>query len=282
MSQSLVPVPWQPWYFLTPDTLARLQVANGYAGHEITLVDAWRSWVLQNGFWVARQNYLYHGGPYAPPASNPDTGQRNHMRGGAVDIAYPTPENRAAMLRAGFTPDPDEPWHFNNPNWPNMPIIPTNTWTAGGGSVPIVVEEPDLKQALAFQDLTTKKLAPGASSVYMRTKDNKADQNVAGAAGIAEFFLHVYASGTPGDIVEVVLVWENIATKPTPSAKMSPHYTERLPIDDAGQIKATVPFSRQVAPGDLVYLRLTPPATNKGVVTVSVVGVETNTSAKPK
>jgi hypothetical protein len=100
------------------------------AGHNITLSDAWRSYAEQKYYWDA-----YMAG-WGNIASNPDSGQRNHMRGAAFDITYTTQQNRNAMLQAGFTPDPDESWHFNNPNWPNMPIIPTDDSPAG---TPIVV-----------------------------------------------------------------------------------------------------------------------------------------------
>lgn len=122
---TLVPVPWQPQYKATPDTLALLVKASQLAGHNIQLTDGWRSYAQQKGYWDARVAYLNGTGPYAPVASNPDTGQRNHMRGAAFDIANQA--DRAYMLRAGFTPDSVEWWHFNNPNWGNMPIIQTDT-----------------------------------------------------------------------------------------------------------------------------------------------------------
>lgn len=138
---TLVPIPWQPWYLLTPDTLTMLQLASAHAGHNIPVSDAWRSYAEQKGYWDAYQRYL-RGGPYAAIASNPDTGQRNHMRAAAVDIQNRA--DRAAMLAVGFTPDPDEWWHFNNPRWASMPIITANTTAAGGAATPIIT--PDIPQ----------------------------------------------------------------------------------------------------------------------------------------
>jgi hypothetical protein len=117
---SLVPIPYQPGFKLTQSTLNLLMEAGRIAGHEITVTDAWRSYAEQAYYW---DQYINHGGNVA---SNPDTGQRNHMRGAAVDILNTGSVNRNAMLSAGFTPDPDESWHFNDPNWQNMPIIPTD------------------------------------------------------------------------------------------------------------------------------------------------------------
>jgi hypothetical protein len=139
----LVPIPWQPQYFVTPDTLALLVKASGIAGHNIQVVDAWREY--------AQQKYLYNGWINHLPgfnlASNPDdpNAQNNHLRAAAVDIL--NRGDRAAMLAAGFTPDSVEWWHFNNPNWRNMPIIKTNTSVASTGGTPIdnsTAEEDDM------------------------------------------------------------------------------------------------------------------------------------------
>lgn len=120
---TLYPIPWNPTLYLTRDTLDLLGRASELAGHDIECSEAWRTYLAQKGFWDARQAYLNGTGPYAPPASNPDdpNGQNNHRRAAAVDIV--NMDDRPFMLAAGFTADPDEDWHFNNPNWRNMPII---------------------------------------------------------------------------------------------------------------------------------------------------------------
>lgn len=134
---NLIPVPYQPEYSGTPDTVALLLKACQLAGHNIPLVDGWRSYAQQAYYY---DQYLNHGGP---TASNPDTGQRNHMRGAAWDIANP-PADRQYMLAAGFTPDAVEDWHFNNPNWANMPIIPVNTTVASIAATPVIEREEDM------------------------------------------------------------------------------------------------------------------------------------------
>jgi hypothetical protein len=120
---TLYPIPWNPTLFLTRDTLDLLGRASELAGHNIECSEAWRDYLAQKGYWDARVAYLNGTGPYAPPASNPDdpNGQNNHRRAAAVDIVNPA--DRGFMLAAGFTPDPDEWWHFNNPNWRRMPIV---------------------------------------------------------------------------------------------------------------------------------------------------------------
>lgn len=120
---TLYPIPWNDDLYLTRDTLDMLGRASELAGHNIECSEAWRTYLAQKGFWDARQAYLNGTGPYAPPASNPDdpNGQNNHRRAAAVDIVNLA--DRPFMLAAGFTADPDEDWHFNNPNWRNMPII---------------------------------------------------------------------------------------------------------------------------------------------------------------
>lgn len=176
---ALVPIPWQPHYFLTPDTLTMLQLASAHAGHNINVNDAWRSYAEQKGYWDAYQNYL-HGGPYAAIASNPDTGQRNHMRGAAVDIANRA--DRAAMLAVGFTPDGDEWWHFNNPRWASMPIIPTNTGSASSGATPLAeAAAPALNLSEAFVMIRIQSPARGIALVgpgYFRLlRNNEEVQN---------------------------------------------------------------------------------------------------------
>jgi hypothetical protein len=135
----LVPIPWQPHHVVTETMLARLVRASAIRGRNIQLNDqrsptgrflaAWRALEEQIYLWD-----LFRAGR-GNPASNPYTGQRNHLRGAAVDILNKS--DRPAMLAAGFTPEPTEWWHFNDPNWRAMPIIAINAETAGNGTTPI-------------------------------------------------------------------------------------------------------------------------------------------------
>jgi hypothetical protein len=127
----LTAIPWQPYLFVDSSTLAQLTTASMLRGRNIALnqerspagsyLSAWRSLQEQIYLWE-----LFRSGK-GNPASNPYTGQRNHLRGAAVDIVNKS--DRPAMLAAGFTPDAGEWWHFNNPAWRTMPIITTNTGT---------------------------------------------------------------------------------------------------------------------------------------------------------
>lgn len=157
----LYPIPWQPWYKLTRRTLDLLGAASELAGHEIEVVDAWRAYKAQKGFWDARVAYLNGTGPYAPPASNPDdpNAQRNHQRAAAVDLKYPARDGRF-LAAVGMTVDPVEDWHYNDPNWRNMPIILTDTSTASGGAIPITpTKEADMPLNQADVDLLAKTFA---------------------------------------------------------------------------------------------------------------------------
>lgn len=134
---TLVPIPWQPGYYLTPDTLSLLIAAGNKLQTQFQVADAWRSYAEQAYYY---DQYKNHGGNIA---SSPDSGQRNHMRGAAFDLARTDASAQAACHSVGLLRDPDESWHWNNPYWANMPIIPTNpnTSTAGdGGSTPIQKE----------------------------------------------------------------------------------------------------------------------------------------------
>lgn len=134
----LVPIPWQPNLFLHPQTLALLQAVAarlGYNPHLVNGAGAWRPY--------AEQKRLYDGWVKRLPgfnlASNPDTGQRSHMRGAAFDLQSTHPNVQAACRAVGLVRDPVEPWHWNDPRWASMPIIKTNTSTAGttGTAIPI-------------------------------------------------------------------------------------------------------------------------------------------------
>lgn len=130
---SLVPIPWQPSYYLTPDTLALLTAAGDRLGVDLIVTDAWRSYAEQKGYY----DYYLADPKNHPVASNPDTGQRNHMRGAAFDLFRTDPAVQAACRAVGLTRDPDEPWHWNNPAWQRMPIIPDLTSAASSTATPI-------------------------------------------------------------------------------------------------------------------------------------------------
>lgn len=115
----LVSIPWQAELKLHPETLALLQAASRRVGRNLYLYNAdsaWRSYARQEALWVAYQA----GGNVA---SDPDTGQRSHMRGAAFDLRDTSAAVQAACVAVGLKRDPAESWHWNHPNWANMPII---------------------------------------------------------------------------------------------------------------------------------------------------------------
>lgn len=127
----LVSIPWQPELKLHPDTLTLLIAASKRVGRNLYLYNsdsAWRSYARQKALWLASQS----GGN---PASNPDSGQRSHMRGAAVDLRDTSTAVQAACVAVGLKRDPAEAWHWNHPNWAAMPIIPAD--------IPAPTEEDD-------------------------------------------------------------------------------------------------------------------------------------------
>jgi len=128
----LVRIPWQPSLWLAPSTLALLEDASRRLGRNIYLNGpdaAWRS--------EARQRYLWDINGHNPAKANdPERGQRAHMRAAAVD-APTDAATRSALIAAGMLPDPNEKWHFNDPHWPFMPIIKTNTAAAASSAISI-------------------------------------------------------------------------------------------------------------------------------------------------
>jgi len=57
-------------------------------------------------------------------ASDPDVGNRTHMRGVAADLQDYSPLMQRALVAAGLQRDPAEAWHWQLPNWRDYPIIP--------------------------------------------------------------------------------------------------------------------------------------------------------------
>lgn len=136
---TLVQIPWQPVYWLTPHTLNLLDKASDllgtrlylYTGDPRGLLSAWRSYQQQKLLYEAFLN----GGTLA---SSPDVGPRMHMRGGAFDLVRQDTTARNACKAVGLIPDPTEAWHWNDPLGTSMPIIETNTATSGGDISPLI------------------------------------------------------------------------------------------------------------------------------------------------
>lgn len=118
----LVPIPWQPALLVHRDLLAKLEAIRARVGRPPMLYgpnSAWRSHAQQKALYDA---YLAGTGN---PASNPDTGNRTHMRGVAADLQDTSRQMQAACVAVGLQRDPAEAWHWQLPNWANYPIIST-------------------------------------------------------------------------------------------------------------------------------------------------------------
>lgn len=183
MSDNLVPIPWQPNYFLTPDTLALLTAAGGHLATQLHVTDAWRSYNQQAYYY---DQYVNHGGP---PASNPDTGQRNHMRGAAFDLQRTDDIAQAACRAVGLIRDGVEPWHWNNPNWRNMPVIPTHTIASGLNPRPVPVppmEETEMGKFLRSPDTSMGYVGPDGVLIPLKTMDEVRSYEYVGLAKQSE------------------------------------------------------------------------------------------------
>lgn len=112
-------------------------------------------------------------------------------------------------------------------------------------------------------------LEPGHNFWLHTSKGVKPSQasNVVGGVGVYSITPHVYATGTPGDVLELVLAWANTKKK---GSSHSMHYTERLVIDKDGRINASREFKRAVTAGFAVYVRVLAAQTNRGSVKVTL------------
>jgi len=146
---SLIPIPWQPNIHLTPDTLALLVAASDRLKTQLRVASpdgGWRAYAAQKKYYDAYRAYVAGRGPKSPPASNPDTGNRFHMRGAAFDLVRSDAAAQAACRAVGLVRDPVESWHWNNPRWASMPIIFSNTNTASTNSKPIAAVPDPIKE----------------------------------------------------------------------------------------------------------------------------------------
>lgn len=155
-----------------------------------------------------------------------------------------------------------EPWHYRFRNIFKTPP------TSGGASKPkgIAVKHyfRDDGKALRKGGID---LAPNAGTWLHTDSKVAASQasNIVGGVGEYSFVAHVYVEGKPGDVVDLVLAWDNTKT----SGAHSMHFVERIEIGADGTARRNVPFARAVAAGFAVYARLAAPASNKGAVKVT-------------
>lgn len=112
-------------------------------------------------------------------------------------------------------------------------------------------------------------LAPGGGVYLHTTKGAPASNatNIVGGIGTYSITPHVYAEGTPGDQVDVTLMWQNVRTSPV---QTSAHYVERLVIGPDGTLRASREFKRAVAEGFAVYVRVDALSSNKGDVRITL------------
>lgn len=116
----LVEVPWQRGLYVHPDLLRKLQQVGRLMGRPPMLYgrrSGWRSYAVQKALWQAYQNGTGN------IASNPDTGNRTHMRGVAADLADTSWRMQTACRTVGLQRDPAENWHWQLPKWASYPII---------------------------------------------------------------------------------------------------------------------------------------------------------------
>ena len=148
-----------------------------------------------------------------------------------------------------------------------------------GSSTP---EGDDMKFKDNFSDKIARgggrKLKPGSGFYLNRTGTGNTwtATNVAGPAGEYIFFVHVYAEGTPGDIVDVHLLWQSKDGKGK-DEKNSPHYVEKLVIPEGGVLRENFSFSRYVGERNrnvAVFARADAPKSNKGTTNVSLFDVD--------
>lgn len=224
---------------------------------------------------AASPGYSSHGGTWISAKYT----KRQWVDAMALDIgnywAVPWSIFKEEMERVGFlvgaiTPELAgifEPWHV-------IDLAPYASF-AGDDSKPFpdekeieVIAYPTKEDATARQSGRT--VAPGGT-FYLNTKTGQGTSkasNIVGGVGAYTFVEHVYAEGTPGDGLEVVLFWDDLAT----GGPHSGHFTQRVTLDPNGVLRENIPFQHTVVAGPkgtAVYARIQALPTNKGNIKVT-------------
>lgn len=170
-----------------------------------------------------------------------------------------------------------EGWHFKVPGiFRRPPSTP-----AGGGAKPITPEETKVVKHYVRDDAKARRtklvggkvvplgmdLAPGGAYWLNESASspNSHATNIVGGVGEYSFVEHIYAEGTPGDMLLVRLYWDNTKT----TGPHSGHFEQYMEIPSNGLLRENVPFARAVAAGYAVYARLMALETNKGPIKVT-------------
>lgn len=112
-------------------------------------------------------------------------------------------------------------------------------------------------------------LAPG-KHFWLNTEPNALDKygtNVVGGVGEYVLVAHIYATGEPGDVIEVLYQWQNDNPGYKPKSN---HYLTEIEIPSSGRVRAHIPALRGAVLGDRVYLRARGADKNKGNIQVTI------------
>lgn len=114
---------------------------------------------------------------------------------------------------------------------------------------------------------------PVGSGFYLNQVNTNVSNatNIVGGIGYYSITCHVYLTGTPGDKVDLVLIWQDTTKKPRENSR---HFVETIEIGADGTAKRNVEFKRHVSRGFAVYARLEAPKTNKSAVKVNLLDTD--------
>lgn len=147
-----------------------------------------------------------------------------------------------------------------------------------GGVTPTPPKPKEIKvQSYHVEDYTARnggRSLNKGDSFYLNSNKGAATSSATSLVGVVGRYTitpHIYIEGTPGDTVDITLVWQD--TKANPPAN-SNHYSERVEVGADGTAKRSVTFERDVNTGYAVYARVTAGATNKGIVKVTVLDAD--------
>lgn len=145
------------------------------------------------------------------------------------------------------------------------------------GSTPTSTKGTKVKHHYQRRDKTAngkknaKRTVKPGGGLYLNEKNTNVSNatNIVGGIGDYHIVTHVYVQGTPGDVLDVKLIWQDTNAKP-PSSSNSAHYIEQVVIGPNGFGRRNFSSIRKVARGYAVYVRAEAPTSNKGNVDITL------------
>ncbi len=273
------------WKALVPPRLGTqdatgmcLRFAQSFFGAPVRYASAWEAWQHVQGKYspsdplpdVPVLLWFEHWGTYGDP---PTYGNWGHVAPYVPgDAIYTSPAGGYGQGRYATIAQIEAAFNCRYVGWsPDINGLLVAGYTKPAPTPKPLPPKPKEVTVIAYhrEDVDARKkgrtISPG-KHIYLNTKSGGPANFANCVGGVGEYALsaHLYAHGNPGDKIDLAYVWQD------KGGKNSPHYTETLPLDSDGRVRATRTFLRGVSSGSRVMLRVTAHKANTAAVKVTL------------